>query len=970
MDPQDASGQSTPGGHIGGAIHFGLDRKLYIATGDLTAGSPAQSMGSLFGKILRIHPDGSIPADNPFYGSATGKYRAIWALGLRNPFTFAVQPGTGRIFANDVGGGSWEEIDEIVRGGNYGWPATEGATTNPSYRSPFHAYDHSSGCSINGGVFYTPAPPPTGWKALLFTKTAGFRHASIPSGIAAIQQLASQNGFAVDATEDATRFTTANLAQYRAVVFLSTSDDVLNATQEAAFQSYLRSGGGFAAIHQGVTTEQGWPWFVNLVGGGKFASHPAVQSATCDVENPSHLSTAGLPSPWSRSDEWYNLDRNPRPNTNVLVTVRESSYSGGTMGSDHPVSWFHGFEGGRVWCTLMGHSDAHYDDANFRKHLLGGIQYAAGVTPGVQASQPFPASYANKYFFADFCGNWIKTIDPATKAVATFATGLEAPIDLDLAPDGSLYVLLRNTAVTGGNQSASGQVARVRYTGSQAPVISSPPQSLTVPVGQPATFSVAAGGTAPLSYQWQRNGANIAGATSSSYTLASAALADSGATFRCVVTNAYGSATSAAATLTVTSNQAPAAAITAPAAGATYRAGDLISYAGTGTDPEDGSLPASAFTWSVDFHHGTHSHPFLPPASGAKSGSFTIPTGGETSDDVWYRLHLTVRDSGGLTHSVFRDLLPVKSTFTLQTSPAGLQVTLDAQPRTTPLTVTGVVGLARTLGVVSPQTSAGKTWVFASWSDGGAATHAISTPESPTTYTATFAESAPPAGGTGLAAEYFDNPDFTAFRLARTDPKVDFDWATGSPHPELGPDGFSVRWTGFVIPEFSQTYSFYTMSDDGVRLRVNGQLLVDNWTDHGPTENSGAIALSAGVPASLVLEYYENTGGARIGLSWSSASRPKEVVPASRLAIADADGDGLSDAAESAFGLDPGDPDQDGNGVPDGRDDWDRNGVSNADQAAAGGNPGSVPAPGAGGSCGALGAEALILLALRRRIRR
>ena len=149
-DDQRTLGGTVPAGHQGGAIHFGKDGKLYMALGEQTAGSPAQAMNTLQGKLLRINSDGSIPADNPFYGTTNGKYRAIWALGLRNPFTFAVQPGTGRIFINDVGQSAWEEIDEGVSGGNYGWPASEGPTKDPRFRAPIHHYPVAS---IAGGAF-------------------------------------------------------------------------------------------------------------------------------------------------------------------------------------------------------------------------------------------------------------------------------------------------------------------------------------------------------------------------------------------------------------------------------------------------------------------------------------------------------------------------------------------------------------------------------------------------------------------------------------------------------------------------------------------------------------------------------------------------------------------------------------------------------------------------------------------------
>jgi glucose/arabinose dehydrogenase len=157
-DDQTKLGGTVPAGHQGGAIHFGKDGKLYIAIGDQTAGKPAQELDSLLGKLLRINPDGSIPDDNPFVSKTTGKYRAIWALGLRNPFTFAVQADSGRLFVNDVGGRS-EEINEGVAGANYGWPTVEhGPTTDPRFRGPIHHYP--TACVIGGAFASAKLPWP------------------------------------------------------------------------------------------------------------------------------------------------------------------------------------------------------------------------------------------------------------------------------------------------------------------------------------------------------------------------------------------------------------------------------------------------------------------------------------------------------------------------------------------------------------------------------------------------------------------------------------------------------------------------------------------------------------------------------------------------------------------------------------------------------------------------------------------
>jgi glucose/arabinose dehydrogenase len=488
--------------HNGGAIHFGPDGKLYVAVGENAVGNNAQILTNRLGKMLRVNADGTIPSDNPFFSSATGDNRSIWALGLRNPFTFAFQPGTGRMFINDVGQATWEEINDGIAAANYGWPITEGATSDPRFRAPIHAYSSASGaeCAITGGAFYNPSTP------------------------------------------------------------------------------------------------------------------------------------------------------------------------------------------------------------------------------------QFPASYVGKYFFADYCGNWIRVFDPATSSVQNFASALSSPVDLHVGADGLLYYLMR------GN---TGLVGRIRSTASQAPSITTHPASQSVPAGQAVTFSVNATGTQPLAYQWQRGTTNITGATSSSYTFTAQAT-DNGATFRVIVSNAFGSVTSNAATLNVSVNTAPTATITTPIAGTLYSAGGTVNFAGTGTDPQDGTLPASAFTWEVVFHHDTHTHPFLPATSGATSGSFIVPNTGETATDVFYRIHLTVRDSSGFTHSTFRDVLPNVSTLTLQSSPTGLSLTLDGTPLTAPTSFSSVVGMRRTLGVISPQNLGSRTYSFRRWSDGGAATHVITTPAVNTTYTATF----------------------------------------------------------------------------------------------------------------------------------------------------------------------------------------------------------------------------------------
>ncbi|MFB7248262.1 glycosyl hydrolase [Streptomyces populi] len=217
------------------------------------------------------------------------------------------------------------------------------------------------------------------YKVLVFSKTAGFRHSSIDEGVAALRDLGAANNFTVDATEDAQAFTTGNLGQYGAVVFLSTTGDVLDAAQQTAFEQYVQGGGGYVGVHAAADTEYDWPFYEGLAG-ALFHSHPAVQSATVKVEDRAHDATAHLGGTWQRTDEWYNYRTNPRTTAHVLASLDESSYSGGNMSGDHPIAWCKDYQGGRAFYTGGGHTDESYAEPAFRRHLLGGIRWAAGMT--------------------------------------------------------------------------------------------------------------------------------------------------------------------------------------------------------------------------------------------------------------------------------------------------------------------------------------------------------------------------------------------------------------------------------------------------------------------------------------------------------------------------------------------------------------------------------------------------------------
>lgn len=245
-----------------------------------------------------------------------------------------------------------------------------------------------------GPVAAEPAATATAtarFSALVFSKTAAFRHDSIPAGVAAIRRLGARNHFTVDATEDAAAFTDANLARYDVVVWLSTTGDVLDGAQQAAFERYIRAGGGYAGIHAASDTEYDWPWYGELVG-AYFRDHPGsvspqFQTATVKVLTRGTAATRQLPKRWVREEEWYNFRTNPRHTVRVLAEVDERTYDprgysvpGGSpgMGRHHPVSWCQPFDGGRTFYTAMGHKDEYFTEPKLLSHLLGGIRMAAG----------------------------------------------------------------------------------------------------------------------------------------------------------------------------------------------------------------------------------------------------------------------------------------------------------------------------------------------------------------------------------------------------------------------------------------------------------------------------------------------------------------------------------------------------------------------------------------------------------------
>ena len=211
---------------------------------------------------------------------------------------------------------------------------------------------------------------------LVFTKTAGYRHQSIEKGVSTLRNLGNNNDFVITHSEDSSIFSPNRLSEFDLVIFLSTTQDILNDQQQEAFENYINSGGSFMGIHAATDTEYDWPWYGRLVG-AYFESHPNnpnVRMATLEVVNSNHPSTSHLNSSWERSDEWYNF-RSINPEIQVLINLDEDSYQGGTNGDFHPIAWFHEYDGGRVFYTGGGHTNNSFDEPDFQQHLLGGIEY-------------------------------------------------------------------------------------------------------------------------------------------------------------------------------------------------------------------------------------------------------------------------------------------------------------------------------------------------------------------------------------------------------------------------------------------------------------------------------------------------------------------------------------------------------------------------------------------------------------------
>ncbi|WP_084285637.1 ThuA domain-containing protein [Solirubrobacter soli] len=366
--------------------------KVYTAAATRTAtvtvsdGKGGTGTASLTGIVIQANR-------NPTIANTTAAAPSAGIAPLAVQFTGAATDPDGHAvsYSWDLDGDGTFETATQNPTTTYNTPGTQ----NPVLRVT-DAFGGSATRTLPITVLSPTTDPNARFNVLIYSRTAGFRHSSIDEGIAAIKLLGQQNGFGVDAIEEPSLFTDAFLARYDAIVFLSTTGDAVpQVAQQDAIERFIRAGNGYVGIHAAADTEYTWPWYGKLVG-AYFRNHPnGTPTATVLREDATHYTTSHLPAAWTRVDEWYNyqgftnpvingggIDFSPRNNpVHVLLTMDESTYNesdGNTADDDHPISWCHRYDGGRSWYTGMGHTEASYLDANFLKHLLGGLEIAAG----------------------------------------------------------------------------------------------------------------------------------------------------------------------------------------------------------------------------------------------------------------------------------------------------------------------------------------------------------------------------------------------------------------------------------------------------------------------------------------------------------------------------------------------------------------------------------------------------------------
>ncbi len=651
--------------HMGGAMVFGLDGYLYIATGDGGESWRGEDLGSTNGKILRVDENGQPVPDNPWYDLNEGRANTVFASGFRNPFTMTIHPLTGEIYANDVGGFKFEEVNRIEKGGFYGWPTVEGNQKGeilpPEYVDPVFQYGHNNNyCCIVGSAFYYPSQP------------------------------------------------------------------------------------------------------------------------------------------------------------------------------------------------------------------------------------QFPQTYLGSYFYSDYCTGHIRMLAVDTGIdKGIFIEDGDRVVDLMVTPDGSLYYLERkglgDGTIEDNTGTLEGTLWKVSYTGAGTPFISVQPESILVSKGELAEFKITASGALPLSYKWFLNNEEVISNNQPDFRIENASISLDSSTVAVVVMNAFGEDFSDTVLLRVTNNHRPEPVILSPSGDIFYNAGNTIYYSGAALDFEDGMIPMHSFSWKIDFHHGIHSHPAMPWTSGFTDGEWSIPSLGETSSDVWYRIYLKVVDSQGLSKIAYRDIFPEIGIIQVSTFPSGLKINLDGSAQDTPFPVEGVIGMSRYLTAEQKQVKGDSIYFFDKWKDGYTENiRRVATSRDEQLFTAIF-KSYPLGLGYGLTASYYANADLAGNPiLIEIDSLIDHQYFFQSPAASVPPDFFSISWNGYIRAYKSGEYKFRVFADDGVIVEIDNKAIIDEWNPGVYNLTAGRF-LQQGRLYPIRIRMFEHEHRAQLSLRWSSPDFDEEVIPSSQL---------------------------------------------------------------------------------------
>ena len=547
------------------------------------------------------------------------------------------------------------------------------------------------------------------------------------------------------------------------------------------------------------------------------------------------------------------------------------------------------------WPIVEGYIDQQTPPENYKDPIHVYDHNAGCAIVGLNVYRPhqrqLPEEYIGKIFYADYCQGYINVINEMDGSLyQTFATNLDRPLQIiDDMETGEFYYLIR-AGIGGGSQqdntsSNEGSLWKVFFTGSGVPNISQSPTHMVVPVGEDVVFNVRATGSSPLSYQWYLND-TLFGPDTSAITLFDVSLLEDNTIVRCVVSNAEGSDTSDIGVLNVVDNTRPEVSITLSAPQLEFRAGDVIEFKGLVKDAEDGMIDPTKYVWKVDLHHDEHTHPVIEGLTGTDQGSFEVPIDGETSTNIWFRVYLSAQDDDGFVGQSYEEIFPDVSTITIE-GDLGVKINIDGRLRPLPWTFESLIGLNRTVLVPEVQFEDNHVFLFDSWEDGLTDNPRIfRAGETPLTTSVSF-NTLLPGTGRGLTQSVFSND--VGFDLAGEpdtvviDSAIDMRGILTGPYPNISPDVFSVRWEGFIEPWRPGPVQLHITSDDGHRLWIDGKLLIDDWVNHGPTQRTVTYDFKDMNEVPIVIEYYEDMGGATLEFAWTYEELPEHLVPYHKL---------------------------------------------------------------------------------------